>query len=264
MESQQTEVAALYSAGAVAYREHWAPLLLGASRHLVDRIAAQRPSAVLEIAAGVGALLPLIASAAHDAVVVGIDLTPEMIGLAPPEFGRVVGDVVTLPFADESFDSVVMAFALFHVIEPGQALAEMRRVLRPDGQIQLATWLTADSKCGADLVWFEELSREEIVDPELPSSRDLVNTPDKLTELLDRSGFSDIITETRVVVDPMNLDEYLERRTQLGWAAQALVEIPRAERDSCLARVRDRLQALSSDDLVSRETAILAWARKAD
>src|SRR5262249_36743485 len=44
-----------------------------------------------------------------------------------------VGDAYALPFADASFDVVHAHQVLQHLSEPVRALAEMRRVLRPDG-----------------------------------------------------------------------------------------------------------------------------------
>ena len=51
-------------------------------------------------------------------------------------FGAVDGAVVnaqSLPFADDSFDVVVANHMLYHVPDPSQAVAELRRVLRDDG-----------------------------------------------------------------------------------------------------------------------------------
>lgn len=42
-----------------------------------------------------------------------------------------------LPFANESFDEVVCAFTLCTIPDPVQALAEVRRVLRPGGRLHL-------------------------------------------------------------------------------------------------------------------------------
>lgn len=43
------------------------------------------------------------------------------------------GDVYTLPYPDASFDAVYSHALLPHLREPGCALTEMRRVLKPDG-----------------------------------------------------------------------------------------------------------------------------------
>lgn len=49
----------------------------------------------------------------------------------------VYGDACRLPFADASFDSVLLLDVLEHVANPESALAEARRVLRPDGRLVL-------------------------------------------------------------------------------------------------------------------------------
>lgn len=43
-------------------------------------------------------------------------------------------DAARIAFADESFDTVTMAFSLHHLTDLPHILAEMRRVLRPDGR----------------------------------------------------------------------------------------------------------------------------------
>lgn len=57
-------------------------------------------------------------------------------------FVRVLGqqcDVQDLPFADESFDAAIANHMLYHVPDPDLALAELARVLRPDGVLLAAT-----------------------------------------------------------------------------------------------------------------------------
>lgn len=57
-------------------------------------------------------------------------------------FERVTGqvcDVQQLPFLDESFDVVVANHMLYHVPDPDRAVAELARVLRPDGVLLAGT-----------------------------------------------------------------------------------------------------------------------------
>jgi SAM-dependent methyltransferase len=50
-----------------------------------------------------------------------------------------VADAQTLPFDDQAFDVVVANHMLYHVPDPGRAVAECARVLRPDGVFMAAT-----------------------------------------------------------------------------------------------------------------------------
>jgi ubiquinone/menaquinone biosynthesis C-methylase UbiE len=45
-----------------------------------------------------------------------------------------------LPFADDAFDAVVSGLVLNFVPEPAQAVAEMTRVVRPDGVVAAYVW----------------------------------------------------------------------------------------------------------------------------
>lgn len=67
---------------------------------------------------------------------VGLDYPDTAVGLyqARPD---VYGDAARLPFADRSFDCVLMLDVLEHVAEPEAALAEAGRVLRVGGQLLL-------------------------------------------------------------------------------------------------------------------------------
>jgi len=68
----------------------------------------------------------------------GVDQSPEMLALARAKVpaGRFeAADLHALPFADESFDLVVIALALCHLADPTRAIAELARVLRPGGAL---------------------------------------------------------------------------------------------------------------------------------
>lgn len=85
---------------------------------------------VLDVGAGEGRLLNLLALNRHHGKRVGLDPQP-----GP---GVQQGHAEELPFADQSFDAVFMVRMLTHCTNPVQALTEARRVLRPAGQCIVA------------------------------------------------------------------------------------------------------------------------------
>lgn len=95
---------------------------------------------VLEIGAGTGVNLPIYPDAVSDLVVVEPD--PHMrTGLAEKLDERradrlqvIDARAESLPFDDESFDTVVTTLVLCSVADLDRSLAEIRRILRPDGR----------------------------------------------------------------------------------------------------------------------------------
>ena len=90
----------------------------------------------LDIGCGEGMLTRELARRMNH--VVGIDLHQSSIDLARTHATAaveyVVADVMTHPFAPESFDAIVSVAALHHM-EPHAALARMRSLLRPGGRL---------------------------------------------------------------------------------------------------------------------------------
>ena len=69
---------------------------------------------------------------------VGIDLTRAMLSrvpASPSSLALVQGNVMRLPFADESFDCAVMHLIVAVVPEPSRCLAEAARVLKRGGML---------------------------------------------------------------------------------------------------------------------------------
>ena len=60
----------------------------------------------------------------------------------PGRLSFAAGDALRLPFRDEAFDAVTISFGLRNVADPGQALAEMRRVTRPGGRLVVCEFST--------------------------------------------------------------------------------------------------------------------------
>ena len=98
---------------------------------------------VLELATGTGLIAKHIVNAA--AHIEATDASPEMIAEAKRDNRSAklhfsVQDMFHLPYADKSFDVVIVSNALHIVPQPEKALAEIRRVLKDDGVLIAPTF----------------------------------------------------------------------------------------------------------------------------
>ena len=98
---------------------------------------------VLELAAGTGLIAKNIVRAASHIEVT--DASEEMITEAKrnnrsAKLHFSVRDMFCLPYADKSFDVVIVSNALHIVLQPEKALAEIRRVLKDDGVLIAPTF----------------------------------------------------------------------------------------------------------------------------
>lgn len=74
------------------------------------------------------------------AQVVGIDFCRPMLDLASkkaPRLPFIEGDALRLPFADASFDGITIGFALRNLSNVDAGLAELKRVLKPQGVVAI-------------------------------------------------------------------------------------------------------------------------------
>ena len=100
---------------------------------------------VLECACGTGAIASAIAPAC--ARVVATDFSEGMLKQARKKLARfphvVVeqADITDLHYADDSFDAVVAGNVIHLLPEPGDALKELKRVVRPGGTIIVPTYV---------------------------------------------------------------------------------------------------------------------------
>lgn len=135
----------------------WEARLFGEHR---SWICGQATGDVLEVAVGTGLNLPLYPDQVR---LTGIDLSPAMLAIAhhrAAELGRTAdlreGDAHALPFPDASFDTVVCTYSLCAIPDERRAVAEMKRVLRPGGQLLLLDHIESSARALRALQWLIE------------------------------------------------------------------------------------------------------------
>ena len=95
-------------------------------------------SKVLEIGAHNGEHLEYVSHSWDSYVMIDLDLPDEAtIASFPHGVKFLKADVEKLPFEDNSFDRVVITCVLHHLVNPEEALREVRRVLKIDGKIDI-------------------------------------------------------------------------------------------------------------------------------
>ena len=104
------------------------------------RVVALARGRVLEVGIGSGLNLPLYGPEVER--VIGLDPSPELLSLAKRQRASpgvavhlLRASAEAIPVRDAAFDSVVMTWSLCSIDHPLTALAEIRRVLRPEGEL---------------------------------------------------------------------------------------------------------------------------------
>lgn len=96
---------------------------------------------LLDIGTGTGRILKLFGPYARSAI--GIDISADMLLVARSNLhaaglGSVMvrhGDMYRLPYPDDTFDTVTVDDVLGHAQQPGRAVREAARILKPGGQL---------------------------------------------------------------------------------------------------------------------------------
>ncbi len=111
------------------------------------RVATLAPgSRVADIATGTADLAIAFARACRDCGVSGVDFVSEMLARGREKVARaglsgrielVLGDALSLPWADASFDAASIAFGLRNLNDFEGGIREMARVVRPGGKIMI-------------------------------------------------------------------------------------------------------------------------------
>lgn len=143
---ETAEVRAMFDRIAPVYDRMNTLMTLGADarwrRAAVETAALAAGDQVIDVACGTGKLASLLADQVGPfGRVVGVDLSPAMVGLAratQPDVVQLefrVGDALALPFEPGTFDAATIGFGLRNLADFEAGFRELARVVRPGGRV---------------------------------------------------------------------------------------------------------------------------------
>jgi len=110
-----------------------------ANRHLLELLAPDPTSRVLDVGCGTGILLQQMHGLDTGLRLFGVDIAFQMLTAARGKLSESValhqGSASSLPYRSDAFDYVTCATSFHHYPEPLHALREMHRVLKPGGRV---------------------------------------------------------------------------------------------------------------------------------
>ncbi|MBW4055587.1 MAG: bifunctional demethylmenaquinone methyltransferase/2-methoxy-6-polyprenyl-1,4-benzoquinol methylase UbiE [Proteobacteria bacterium] len=162
-------------------------------------------SRILDVATGTGDVALEIALRTPASVkITGADFCKEMVDLgvvkvgASPYADRIdlmVAPCEDLPFADDTFDSITIAFGIRNVVDRKLGLAEMWRVLRPGGRMIILEFSTPRSHLFRQLYYFYFRRLLPVVGGLFSRYNAYKYLPDSVLEFPSQEEFSRMIGE---------------------------------------------------------------------
>ena len=188
------------------YDDYLVPMIFAVyADDIARRVAALSPSALLEIAAGTGAVTRAVAAALPRGIrYVATDLNEPMLAIAAQrqaDDDRITwrqADGMALPFDDAEFDVVCCQFGAMFFPDRVKAYGEVKRVLKQGGTFVFNVWdriednaLTHEATMALGTMFPDDPPRFMIRTPHGYYDGDVIRSD------LERAGFRDIAIETR-------------------------------------------------------------------
>jgi ubiquinone/menaquinone biosynthesis C-methylase UbiE len=211
----------------------------------------------LDVGCGNGAFTEALIARCAPIEVIGVDPSEGQLAFARTRPGASsarfrIGDAHVLPFAEDSFDVAVMALVVTYLSDPGKAVSEMARVVRPGGWVATYVWDVPGA--GAPLhpiyVAMESLGMPSARPPGAPVSR-----RECMRTLWEDAGLE--LIESRVIRIPVvysDFDDFWDSNSvPVGPPGKAIQEMSATARRQLRARLREQL-LVGSDGPITYES----------
>jgi ubiquinone/menaquinone biosynthesis C-methylase UbiE len=221
---------------------------------------------ILDVGSGTGSLTFALAKAADLGEISAIDYSPVFVEAAnrrntDPRINFRQADACALPFEDGAFDRALALLVLHFVSEPGKAVAEMRRIVRPGGVVAAVVWDHLGGMPGMRMMVDTVAALSE-------GGRQLRNRycfqpmmrPGEMKRTFIEQGLADVAeTELMIRMDYQNFDDYWAPiAAGEGPLGKYVAKLDAAERARADVAVRDAYEAGQPDG--PRSFANVAWA----
>lgn len=255
-----------WSGQAAAYAGSFAGLCAYPVPRLLDAAGVGAGARVLDVGTGPGTAAA--AACERGAKVAAVDAEPGMVDLAAravPAAAVGVAVLPRLPFADAGFDAVVGNFVLDHLGRPREAVAELRRVLRPGGMIALTAWAVPGAP-GQELLGRALRAAGAVRPPHLPPlapEDDFPRDERGLADLLRSAGLREASCVTLRWEHRATAAQWWGGRAAgVGFSGQVVVSQPAGTRAEIKRHFDLLCQEFTGADgrLVLPHAALLAWA----
>jgi SAM-dependent methyltransferase len=215
----------------------------------------------LDVAVGTGEPGLSIARLAPEGRVVLTDLVPEMLEIAAR---RAAAQGITnidtrvcsaddLPYGDARFDSVSVRFGYMFFPDPGQATAELARVLRPGGRLCSSVWVKPDENPWTTIA-MQAIATETSMAPPDPDGPNMFRcaAPGYVGALYEDADLHDVAEwEVRVELVTRSPVEYWDMISEhVSLAVAALQQVDEPARERIRANVIATVRAFERDGQV--------------
>lgn len=179
--------------------------------YAINCLKQYKPTRILDIATGTGDFAILSAKKLKPKKIIGIDISENMMNIGMQKVkSEHLEDVITfekgdceqLPYKEETFDSITIAFGIRNFQNLDLCLKEMRRVLKPGGQACVLELSRPKHFPMKQLFWLYShtvlplygmiVSKDKSAYNYLTTTIEAFPQGEKMSEIFKKSGFSEI------------------------------------------------------------------------